>query len=255
MGQKGRIVFGLHAAEAAFKQAPEKLTAVWFDQARKDRRLNELRILCDKVGIKAQVASRAQMDKMSDRQSHQGVILELLLPEELNEQALQAAVRTSEQPAFFLVLDQVQDPHNLGACLRTADATAVQGIIIPKDQAVRMTATVCKVACGAAETVPLYRVTNLARTLRWLKDEGVWLVGADGGSDKTVFDIDLKGSIAIVIGAEGSGLRRLTREACDFIASLPMQGQVESLNLSAATAVFLYEAVRQRQLPTNLASG
>ncbi len=254
MSKKGRVVFGLHAAEAALKQTPERLIAAWFDQARKDRRLNELRALCDKIGIKGQASNRPQLDKMANSQNHQGVILELLLPEELNEQALQAVVRSSEQPAFFLVLDQVQDPHNLGACLRTADATAVQGVIIPKDQAVRLTATVCKVACGAAETVPLYRVTNLARTLRWLKEEGVWLVGADGGSDKTVFDVDLKGSIAIVIGAEGSGLRRLTREACDFIASLPMQGQVESLNLSAATAVFLYEAVRQRELSTSLAS-
>lgn len=254
MSKKGRVVFGLHAAEAALKQTPEKLIAAWFDQTRKDRRLNELRALCDKIGIKGQASNRAQLDKMANRQNHQGVILELLLPEELNEQALQAVVKSSEQPAFFLVLDQVQDPHNLGACLRTADATAVQGVIIPKDQAVRLTTTVCKVACGAAETVPLYRVTNLARTLRWLKEEGVWLVGADGGSDKTVFDVDLKGSIAIVIGAEGSGLRRLTREACDFIASLPMQGQVESLNLSAATAVFLYEAVRQRELSTSLAS-
>ncbi len=246
MAVKGRVVFGIHAAESALNQTPEKLISVWLDSGRKDRRLNELRQLCGKMGVVTQNGDRKQLDKMANSQNHQGVVIEMLLPEELSEEALQAAVKKSEGNAFFLVLDRVQDPHNLGACLRTADATGVQGVIVPKDQAVHLTPTVCKVASGAAETVPLYRVTNLARTLKWLKGEGVWLVGADGGSDSTIYDIDLKGSIAIVVGAEGEGMRRLTRESCDFIAGLPMKGQVESLNLSAATAVFLYEAVRQR---------
>ena len=246
MAVKGRIVFGIHAAESAVSQSPEKLISVWLDTGRKDRRLNELRQLCGKMGVVTQNSDRKQLDKMANSQNHQGVVMEMLLPEEMNEEALQSAVKKSEDTAFFLVLDRVQDPHNLGACLRTADATGVQGVIVPKDQAVHLTPTVCKVASGAAETVPLYRVTNLARTLKWLKSEGVWLVGADGGSDSTIYDIDLKGSIAIVVGAEGEGMRRLTRESCDYIAGLPMKGRVESLNLSAATAVFLYEAVRQR---------
>lgn len=246
MALKGRVVFGIHAAESALAQSPEKLISVWLDSGRKDRRLNELRQLCGKMGVVTQNSDRKQLDKMANSQNHQGVVMEMLLPEEMNEEALKSAVKKSENSAFFLVLDRVQDPHNLGACLRTADATGVQGVIVPKDQAVHLTPTVCKVASGAAETVPLYRVTNLARTLKWLKREGVWLVGADGGSDSTIYDIDLKGSVAIVVGAEGEGMRRLTREACDYIAGLPMKGHVESLNLSAATAVFLYEAVRQR---------
>jgi 23S rRNA (guanosine2251-2'-O)-methyltransferase len=248
MAVKGRVVFGIHAAESAVSQSPEKVVSIWLDNGRKDRRLNELRQLCGKMGVVTQNSDRKQLDKMANSQNHQGVVMEMLLPEEMNEESLQAAVKKSEGSAFFLVLDRVQDPHNLGACLRTADATGVQGIIVPKDQAVHLTPTVCKVASGAAETVPLYRVTNLTRTLKWMKSEGVWLVGADGDSDSTIYDIDLRDSIAIVVGAESEGMRRLTKETCDFIASLPMKGQVESLNLSAATAVFLYEAVRQRGL-------
>jgi 23S rRNA (guanosine2251-2'-O)-methyltransferase len=157
------------------------------------------------------------------------------------------AVENLAENALFLVLDNVQDPHNLGACLRTADATGVHGIIITKDNAVGITPTVCKVASGAAETVPVYVVTNLARTLRWLKTEGVWVVGTAGEAESTLFKSDFTVPMALVIGAEEKGMRRLTREQCDFLVKLPMLGTVESLNLSVATGVLLYEVLRQRQ--------
>jgi 23S rRNA (guanosine2251-2'-O)-methyltransferase len=144
------------------------------------------------------------------------------------------------------VLDGVQDPHNLGACLRTADAVGVQAVIIPRDKSAGLTASVCKVASGAAETVPLIQVTNLARTLKWLKNEGVWLIGTAGEAEQTLYQVDLSGPLAIVMGGEGKGLRRLTREQCDNLVRLPMSGRVESLNVSVATGVTLYEAVRQR---------
>lgn len=241
-----RTLFGIHAAQAALSKTPEKALQVYLESTRKDKRLNELRAECGRLGIPIQEVARKQLDKLSNSSRHQGVVLSLALPEELNEEALQASVKNAGASAFYLILDRVQDPHNLGACLRTADAAGVSGVVVPKDQAARLTPTVCKVACGAAETVPLYRVTNLARTLRWMKQEGVWMIGADGEAEKSLFQIDFSGPIAVIIGAEGEGMRRLTREECDHVASLPMMGQVESLNLSVATALFLYEAVRQR---------
>ena len=148
--------------------------------------------------------------------------------------------------AFLLILDNVTDPHNLGACLRSADAAGVHGVIAPKDKAVGLTSTVSKVACGAAETVPFYQVTNLARTLKELQERGIWLYGTAGEASESVFKTDLKGPIAIVMGAEGKGLRRLTRESCDHLINIPMTGSVSSLNVSVATGICLFEAVRQR---------
>ena len=170
------------------------------------------------------------------------------MPGELSESDLKTAVENLTETALFLVLDNVQDPHNLGACLRTADATGVHGVIITKDNATGITPTVCKVASGAAETVPVYQVTNLARTLRWLKDQGLWIMGAAGETTQTVYKTDFTVPMALVIGTEGKGLRRLTKEQCDLLVAIPMLGKVDSLNLSVATGVFLYEAVRQRLL-------
>jgi len=155
-------------------------------------------------------------------------------------------VQSLSETALFLVLDNVQDPHNLGACLRSADATGVHGVIITKDNATGITPTVCKVASGAAETVPVYQVTNLARTLRWLKEQGIWVIGTAGEATQTAYKTDFTIPVALVLGAEGKGMRRLTREQCDLLVKLPMLGQVESLNLSVATGVLLYEVVRQR---------
>ena len=200
------------------------------------------------MGIEPEKVDRKKLDRLAENNNHQGIVIEVEMPAELSESDLKTAVENLTETALFLVLDNVQDPHNLGACLRTADATGVHGVIITKDNATGITPTVCKVASGAAETVPVYQVTNLARTLRWLKGEGLWIMGAAGETAQTIYSTDFSVPMALVVGTEGKGLRRLTKEQCDVLVSVPMLGKVESLNLSVATGVLLYEAVRQRLL-------
>lgn len=240
-------IVGIHAAQAALNYSPQKITRVWLNTERSDKRLETFLETLSELNVPLEKVDRKKLDKLADGMNHQGVVLEVSLPEELSENELKTAVEHLTEPALFLVLDNVQDPHNLGACLRTADATGVHGIIITKDNAVGITPTVCKVASGAAETVPVYIVTNLARTLRWLKGEGVWIVGTAGEAEQTLYQTDFKIPMALVIGAEEKGMRRLTREQCDLLVKLPMLGTVESLNLSVATGVLLYEVLRQRQ--------
>jgi len=245
---KSSKLFGLHAAQAALTHSPEKITKVWVDAQRTDQRLGKIIEELSNLKIIPEKIDRKRLDRLAEGNNHQGIAMEVEMPAELPESDLKDAVLSLDKPALFLVLDNVQDPHNLGACLRTADATGVQGVIITKDNATGITPTVCKVASGAAETVPVYQVTNLARTLRWLKEQGIWIMGTAGEAEQPVFQADLTLPLAMVIGAEGAGLRRLTREQCDFLVKLPMLGQVESLNLSVATGVVLYEALRQRSL-------
>ncbi len=240
-------IVGIHAAQSALNYSPQKITRVWLNTERSDKRLETLLETLLELNVPLEKVERKKLDKLADGMNHQGVVLEVSLPEELSENELKTAVEHLTEPALFLVLDNVQDPHNLGACLRTADATKVHGIIITKDNAVGITPTVCKVASGAAETVPVYMVTNLARTLRWLKGEGVWIIGTAGEAEQTLYQTDFKIPMALVIGAEEKGMRRLTREQCDLLVKLPMLGTVESLNLSVATGVLLYEVLRQRQ--------
>ena len=241
-------LFGLHSVQAALDYSPKNIQQAWVDTARQDKRLTKaIEDLLD-LGIQPEKVDRKRLDRLSDSNNHQGIVIEVDMPSELSESDLKSAVENLTETALFLVLDNVQDPHNLGACLRTADATGVHGVIITKDNATGITPTVCKVACGAAETVPVYQVTNLARTLRWLKDQGLWVAGADGETTQTLYKTDFTAPMAIVVGAEGKGLRRLTKEQCDMLVSIPMLGRVESLNLSVATGVLLFEAVRQRSL-------
>ena len=241
-------LFGLHSVQAALDYSPKNIQQAWVDTARQDKRLTKaIEDLLD-LGIQPEKVDRKRLDRLSDSNNHQGIVIEVDMPGELSESDLKFAVENLTETALFLVLDNVQDPHNLGACLRTADATGVHGVIITKDNATGITPTVCKVASGAAETVPVYQVTNLARTLRWLKDQGLWIAGADGETNQTLYTTDFTGPMAIVVGAEGKGLRRLTKEQCDLLVSIPMLGRVESLNLSVATGVLLFEAVRQRSL-------
>jgi 23S rRNA (guanosine2251-2'-O)-methyltransferase len=239
-------VFGLHSVQAALDYAPQKIKKAWVDAQRQDQRLKELIEALLALGIDPEKSDRKKLDRFSDGKNHQGIVIEITMPGELSESDLKAAVENLPETALLLVLDNVQDPHNLGACLRSADAAGVQGVIITKDNATGITPTVCKVASGAAETVPVYQVTNLSRTLRWLKDHGIWIMGAAGESGQSVYHSDFSIPMALVIGSEGKGLRRLTREQCDLLISLPMLGKVESLNLSVATGVLLYEIVRQR---------
>ena len=239
-------LYGLHSVQAALDYSPKKIHQAWVDSGRQDKRLTQAIDDLAALGIVPEKVDRKRLDRLADNNNHQGIVIEVEMPGELSESDLKTAVENLTETALFLVLDNVQDPHNLGACLRTADATGVQGVIITKDNATGITPTVCKVASGAAETVPVYQVTNLARTLRWLKGEGLWIMGAAGETAQTVYTTDFTIPMALVVGTEGKGLRRLTKEQCDVLVSVPMLGQVESLNLSVATGVLLYEAVRQR---------
>lgn len=243
---KSSKLFGLHSVQAALSYTPNKIHKIWIDHQRQDKRLSQILEEVVRLGIEPEKVDRKKLDRLAESNSHQGIVAEVELPSELSESELKTAVENLTTIPLFLVLDNVQDPHNLGACLRSADATGVHGVIITKDNATGITPTVCKVASGAAETVPVYQVTNLSRTLRWLKDQGIWVFGAAGGESQNLYQTDLTVPLALVVGAEGKGMRRLTREQCDIVLSLPMLGQVESLNLSVATGVLLYEVLRQR---------
>ncbi|HKU88580.1 MAG TPA: 23S rRNA (guanosine(2251)-2'-O)-methyltransferase RlmB [Steroidobacteraceae bacterium] len=243
-------VYGLHAVRALLTRHAERVTGVTIAEGRAEPRVAELQSLAQKAGKSVKRAPPASFKQLFGDAVHQGVYVDVQpLPPWHEEElvgAITAALEAGNQKPYVLVLDGVQDPHNLGACLRTADATGALAVVIPKDRAVQMNATVRKVAAGAAETTPLAVVTNLARTLRLLKDAGLWIVGADAEAPKLAHETDLAGPIALVMGAEGAGLRQLTRDTCDFLVRLPQQGSVESLNVSVATGMLLYEALRQR---------
>ncbi|PCI23091.1 MAG: 23S rRNA (guanosine(2251)-2'-O)-methyltransferase RlmB [Piscirickettsiaceae bacterium] len=238
-------IYGIHAAQAFFENAASRVVNVWFDRQRVDNKLVQLKAALGELGLPYQDEDKKTLDKLAKGGNHQGVVITARLPQELAEDALKKALKQTKGNAFYLVLDQVTDPHNLGACLRTALAAGVQGVIVPKDNACRINATVCKVASGAAELLPVYRVTNLSRTLKWLKTVGVWLSGAAGEAEKSIFSAELSGSVAIVMGAEGKGLRKLTQQQCDQLIKIPMTANTESLNVSVAAGIILYEVVRQ----------
>jgi 23S rRNA (guanosine2251-2'-O)-methyltransferase len=241
------LVYGLHSVDALLRQQPEQVQRLWVQDARKDKRIAAIIELASNQGVAVERLPRADLDsKVQGR--HQGVVAEVRREDERkwDEAALNQLLDQLDGPALLLVLDGVTDPHNLGACLRSADAAGAHAVIVPKDNSADLTPVVRKVACGAAEVVPFVRVTNLARTLESLKERGIWLYGAAGEADKSIYNNDLKGPMALVMGAEGAGLRRLTREACDYLVKLPMAGSVSSLNVSVATGVCLFEVVRQR---------
>ena len=245
---KRELIFGIHAVMAALRRDATQINELYVAEgSRKNPRLCELIELAELAGLVAHYQSREALDDLVPDGVHQGVVAwcSASAPT-VSEDDLVSLVEGLRVPALLLVLDGVQDPHNLGACLRSADAAGVHAVIAPKDRAVGLTPTVRKVACGGAESLPFVQVTNLARTLRELKDAGVWLVGATGDAPDSLYDTDLRGPIAMVMGAEEKGLRRLTQEQCDFLVHIPMAGSVASLNVSVATGVCLFEAVRQR---------
>ena len=239
------FVFGWHAVEAVLKREPGRLQQVWIQTGRQDKRVKTITDSLDELGVKWAVVHRRELDERVGG-VHQGVVAAVTESREWTEDDLLTQLAASDKPPFLLVLDGVTDPHNLGACLRTCDAVGIQAVIVPKDKSASLTAVARKVACGAAETVPFVRVTNLARFLRTLKDQGVWLIGTAGEAEATVYQADFKGPVALVMGAEGTGMRRLTREHCDQLINIPMLGHVDSLNVSVAAGVCLYEALRQR---------
>ncbi len=243
-------VFGLHAVRTLLQRHASKIVQLYVQRGRDDARMNELLSLAKEHHIKVEQRSSQEMDKLTSSESHQGVIAQLKKIDNLGEGALDDVLDKAGASPLVLVLDGVTDPHNLGACLRTADAAGVHAVIVPRDRAAGLSPVVRKVAAGAAETVPLVQVTNLARTLRWLKERGLWLVGTDDEVTQSIYTAKLTGPMAVVMGAEGAGMRRLTKEHCDLLVNIPMQGVVESLNVSVATGVTLYEVVRQRTLNT-----
>ncbi|WGE45829.1 23S rRNA (guanosine(2251)-2'-O)-methyltransferase RlmB [Actinobacillus equuli] len=239
-------IYGIHAVKAFLDNAPERLIEVLVLKGREDKRLNPLLNELQRLGISIQQVNRQTLDNKAQGEVHQGIIAKVVPQKELNEHDLDAILAQKQIP-FLLILDGVTDPHNLGACLRTADAAGVDAVIVPKDKSAQLTSTARKVACGAAETVPLIRVTNLARTMRELqKQHNIWIVGTAGEATSGIYQAKLTGAIALVMGAEGDGMRRLTREHCDQLISIPMAGSVSSLNVSVATGVCLFEIVRQK---------
>ena len=244
-----RILFGFHAVLSRLRQHGASIQEILIDRDRVDGRMKDLLSLAETAGVRTMEVERSRLDGMAGVNGrHQGVIARVVdtpIPYKDIHDILESDL--TEAP-FFLVLDGVEDPHNLGACLRVADAMGVHAVIAPKDRAAGLNATVRKVACGAAETVPFIAVTNLARTLRELKDAGVQIVGAVAEAEHDLFASQLTGPIALVLGGEGTGLRRLTAETCDAVISIPMFGSVESLNVSVASGICLYEVRRQRNL-------
>ena len=241
------IVYGMHPVRALLMRRPTDVIRLTIGQDRDDARQRELLRLAKENGVTVAMAQVADLDRLSGGAAHQGVVAEVRASAALNENGLLDLLVASASPALVLVLDGVTDPHNLGACLRTADAAGVVAVVAPRDRAVGLTPAVRKVAAGAAETVPFAQVTNIARSLRDLKAAGLWIVGTAADADRELHAADLTGPLAIVMGSEGQGLRRLTRDSCDFCIRLPMLGAVESLNVSVATGIVLFEALRQRR--------
>ncbi len=247
MVSTSQLVVGFHSVRAALKHGADSVLEIWVESKRRDRRIREVIGLAKETGVRIYQVDRDELDALVPDANHQGAIARTRAPASLGEEALKQLLQNLDHKPFLLILDGVQDPHNLGACLRSAEAAGVDAVITPKNRSASLTPTACKVASGAAEKLPFFQVTNLSRTLKWLQnDQRIWLVGAAEEAETSLYNSDLKGSLGIVMGGEEKGMRRLTREACDQLASLPMAGCVESLNVSVAAGICLFEVVRQR---------
>lgn len=241
---KSEIIFGFHSVESIIRNDPVNILQLLVEKNRSDKRMTQLVSHAESQGISVEYLKKTDLEKIAGSKKTQGVAARYKSSDKVNDKSLEQILQ--QERVLLLVLDGVTDPHNLGACLRTADAAGVDAVIVPKDRAAGLTPVARKVACGAAETIPFFQITNLARTLKQLKDEAIWIVGTAGEAEQYLYDIELPSKLAIVMGAEEKGMRRLTRENCDQLIKLPMAGQVESLNVSVATGVCLYEVVRQR---------
>jgi 23S rRNA (guanosine2251-2'-O)-methyltransferase len=241
-------IFGVHAVRALLMRAPHRVLCLKLAAGRDDARVRELAELAERHGLPLERAHAREFKKLAGEAVHQGVIAEISALPPWSEDDLLSSLTRAKEP-LLLALDGVQDPHNLGACLRTADACGALAVVVPKDRAAQLTPSARKVAAGAAETTPVVTVTNLARCLALLKGAGLWVVGAEAHADKRPEELDLTSGTVLVLGAEGAGLRKLTRRSCDFLVCLPQLGAVESLNVSVAAGMLLYEAVRQRKSP------
>ena len=239
-----KVLFGFHAVGVRLKTAPASVIELYVDPTRRDARMKQFLARAGEAGVRVIEADAPRLARLCGSAGHQGVVARVQAIEHTH--SLDDLLDGLAEPPLLLVLDGVTDPHNLGACLRVADGAGAHAVIAPKDHACGINATVAKVASGAAETVPYFMVTNLARTLNELKERSIWVIGTAGEADRTLYDADLKAPTALVLGAEGPGLRQLTRKTCDELVRIPMAGAVESLNVSVASGVCLYEARRQR---------
>lgn len=239
---------GMHSVKTVLQMDGASVKKILLNKKKIGRMVDSIVSVAKKSGVSCEYVDCEQLDKICPESNHQGVVAVVSSVAVGSEADLLAFVRSAKRPPFLLFLDGVQDPHNLGACLRSANAAGVDGVVVPKDNATGLTPVVHKVSTGASRVTPFYQVTNFARAIKSLKEEGVWFIGAAGESEQNYLQVDYKGSVAIVMGSEGDGLRRLTREHCDFLVKIPMVGHVESLNVSVATGVMLFEALRQRSL-------
>lgn len=244
---KTEYVYGLHVVKSLLESQPELVLEIWLQESRDDESIETIRSLAKMQGVSIQRTDRKRLDQMTNEAVHQGAVARIQLKSLPGENELMELVDKAGEPAFLLFLDGIQDPQNLGACIRTAEAAGIQAVIFQKDRAATLTATARKAAAGAAERLAIFQVGNLARSIEQVKKAGIWVVGAAGGSDKTLYEIDLRGPLAVVMGAEGAGLRSRIQGLCDHLAAIPMRGETESLNVSVATGVILFEAMRQRQ--------
>ncbi|CAN1516491.1 SpoU rRNA methylases [Burkholderiaceae bacterium] len=244
-----KVLFGFHAVGVRLKMAPQSIIEIHFEPTRRDARMRQFIDRVKEAGVRLIESDGLRISKLAGSHGHQGVAARVQAIEQVHslDELLENLEASGTDQPLILVLDGITDPHNLGACLRVADGAGAHAVIAPKDHAVGINATVAKVASGAAETMPYFMVTNLARTLNELKERNIWIIGTSDDADKSIYEVDLKGPVALVLGAEGAGMRQLTRKTCDELVSIPMQGAVESLNVSVASGVCLYEALRQRR--------
>ncbi|WP_286237142.1 23S rRNA (guanosine(2251)-2'-O)-methyltransferase RlmB [Neptuniibacter halophilus] len=239
-------LFGIHAVSTALKRDAERIQRILVMKGRHDSKMQRLIEAALDQGIEVEQAGKRDLEELVKGAVHQGIVALCKPIQTYNEKFLDQLLDNQQESPLLLILDGVTDPHNLGACLRTADAAGVQAVIAPKDKSAPLNATAAKVACGAAEAIPYVLVTNLARTLKSLQERGIWITGTAGETDLDIYSANLTGPMALVMGAEGQGMRRLTRENCDQLVKIPMAGEVSSLNVSVATGICLFEAVRQR---------
>ena len=239
-----KVLFGFHAVGVRLKTTPRSIIEIYYEPTRRDARMRQFLERANEAGVRLIEADGMRLAKLAGSHGHQGVAARVEILAQTS--SLDDLLDGIEGPPLLLVLDGVTDPHNLGACLRVADGAGAHAVIAPKDHAVGVNATVAKVASGAAETVPYFMVTNLSRTLNELKERSIWCIGTSDGTSKTIYQADLKTPVALIMGAEGEGMRQLTRKTCDELVGIPMRGAVESLNVSVASGVCLYEALRQR---------
>ncbi len=241
--KKDEQVFGIRAVQQVFENDITRVMEVW---VKNDNKIDDLLQQATQHNIVIHTVEKKTLDKLTNNGRHQNIVINCKPLPIKNQDTLAEILAELTVPPFLIILDEIQDPHNLGACLRTSEASGVHAVIVPENRACKLTSTVRMVSTGAAESIPLIQVTNLARTMSWLKEQGIWLVGTDENSQASIFETKLTGPLALVLGSEGSGMRHLTKATCDMTASIPMFGKVKSLNISVAAGVCLYEAVRQR---------